>query len=679
MARIGRILLVYEEQSTLDEASDAANAAFANLAGFAGRTIGSQRLRAAPEAVASLDCAGITIVGTRRARGLIDDEATAIAIASRADLTNRGHAFECGAAAGSGSTCVVPRAIDAVITSCAFGLGRIGAKARGRITHAYVVALIERRARNRIASGASASAAAIRLRASIIVTTRGAIGLGRIGAKARGRFAYAHVVALVLRRARHWIAARARPCQTGIRLRAKIAVATCSAVRLVRIRANARGHIANAYVMALIERRARNGVGAGACTSQTCIRLRTSIAVITRRAVRLVRIGASARGRIANAYVMALIERRTRHRISTIACTGQTRVRLCASIAVIACCAVGLVRIRANPRRRIACAHIVALIERRARHRISTIACTGQTRVRLRARIAIIACCAVGLVRIRANPGRRIAGAHVMALVLRRAGNGISTIARTSLTRIRLGAGIVVITRRTVGLVRIRANPRRRIARPHVMALVLRRAGNGIAARTRAALATIRLCTCIVVITRRAIGLVRIRAHARFRIANAHVVALILGRTNDRIGPGAHARLTRIRLRTQARVITRRAIGFVRIRANARHRIARAHVVTLVLRRARDRICPRTSPRLARICLRTRIGIIACRAIGLVRIRANARHRIAYADVMALILCSTRDRRSCHTRASHTAIGLRTRIAIVTRTSVDLRRVRAQA
>src|SRR5256885_1610021 len=97
-----------------------------------------------------------------------------------------------------------------------------------------------------------------------------------------------------------------------------------------------------------------------------------------------------------------------------------------------------------------------------------------------------------------------------MALVTRRADNGIAPGARPALAGVSLRAGIAVVAGRAIGLGRIRARASGRIAGARVMTLVTRRADHGIAPGARPALAGVSLCTGIAVVAGRAVGLGRI-------------------------------------------------------------------------------------------------------------------------------------------------------------------------
>ena len=72
------------------------------------------------------------------------------------------------------------------------------------------------------------------------------------------------------------------------------------------------------------------------------------------------------------------------------------------------------------------------------------------------------------------------------------------------------------------------------------MALVARAARGGIGTYTRSRLARIRLRTRIAVAARAAVGLCGIRAHARRRVADAHVVAWVGCGTHDTRAEIAH-------------------------------------------------------------------------------------------------------------------------------------------
>ena len=90
-----------------------------------------------------------------------------------------------------------------------------------------------------------------------------------------------------------------------------------------------------------------NRIGTDAGSRLTGVSPRTSITVITRRAVRLRRVRACAGRRIAGARVVTLIARCARHRI-TGTHSGLTAVARSASITVITSSAVSLRRVRTH-------------------------------------------------------------------------------------------------------------------------------------------------------------------------------------------------------------------------------------------------------------------------------------------------------------------------------------------
>jgi hypothetical protein len=317
----------------------------------------------------------------------------------------------------------------------------------------------------------------------------------------------------------------------------------------------------------LIERGAGDGIGAGAAARLTGIGLRAGVVVIAGGAVICIGIAALSRCRIARARDVALVEGGAENGIGPGAGARLTRIGLRAGVVVIAGGAVICIGIAALSRCRIARARDVALVEGGAENGIGAGTAARLTGIGLGAGVAIGASAAIRFVRVGANTRRGIAGAGVVALIERHAHDGVGPGACPQLTGIGLGAGIAVIASAAIRLVRIRTNARRRIADADVMALVERRARNGIGARTRARLTRIGLRARIAVVANDAIGLVWIRANARHRIACARIVALIERHAHDGVGPGACPRLTRIGLGTGVAVVAGRTIGFVRVAA----------------------------------------------------------------------------------------------------------------
>src|SRR5205823_2190916 len=156
---------------------------------------------------------------------------------------------------------------------------RVGAGAARRIAGAGDMALIERRADDGVRPRADTRLAGVGLGAGIAIGAGAAIGLVRIGAGAVGRIARAGDVALIERGADDGVRARADARLTGVALRAGIAVGAGPTVCLVRVGAGAARRIADAGVVALVERAADDRVRADAGTAVAGVALRAGIAV----------------------------------------------------------------------------------------------------------------------------------------------------------------------------------------------------------------------------------------------------------------------------------------------------------------------------------------------------------------------------------------------------------------
>src|SRR5439155_17259148 len=97
--------------------------------------------------------------------------------------------------------------------------------------------------------------------------------------------------------------------------------------------------------MALVERRADDGIAARAGRVLTAIARSAEVAVVARRAVGGVRVGALAGGGVARAGVVALVERRADDGIAARAGPVLTAIARSAEVAVVARRAVGLHRV----------------------------------------------------------------------------------------------------------------------------------------------------------------------------------------------------------------------------------------------------------------------------------------------------------------------------------------------
>src|SRR5439155_6736936 len=112
----------------------------------------------------------------------------------------------------------------AVVARRAVGLGRVRARPGRRVAAPDLVALIRSRAADRVAPRAHPALAGVGLGAGVAVVAGGAVGSRRVRALARGWVARAGVVALVRRRAGDRVAPNAAPALAGLALLAGVAV-----------------------------------------------------------------------------------------------------------------------------------------------------------------------------------------------------------------------------------------------------------------------------------------------------------------------------------------------------------------------------------------------------------------------------------------------------------------------
>ncbi len=189
---------------------------------------------------------------------------------------------------------------------------------------------------HRIAAHAAAVLAGVDPGAGIVVVARGVVGCRRIGAQTRPRIARAGHVTLIGGRADDRIRTDACACLSAIALRTGVAVSTRAAIRLCRVGAQTRARIARASHVTLIEGGADNGIAANAAAALAAVGLRTGVAVSARAAVRLCRIGAQTRTGIARAGHVTLIGCRADDRIRTDACACLAAIALRTGVAIIA-------------------------------------------------------------------------------------------------------------------------------------------------------------------------------------------------------------------------------------------------------------------------------------------------------------------------------------------------------
>src|SRR5581483_8981705 len=282
------------------------------------------------------------------------------------------------------------RAGVAVVAGGAVRLRGIGAGAVGRVAGAGVVALIRRRADDRVRPGADAGLTDVGLRAGVVVAARGPVGLRRIGAGAGRRVAGAGVVALIRRGAGLRRPGDARAVLAGVAEGAGVVVAARGAVHLRRIGAGAGRRVAGAGVVALIRRGAGLRRPGDARAVLAGVAEGAGVVVTARGAVGLGRgRGALAGRRVARTCVVAVVGCRADDRGAG-AGAALTRVVGGAGVVVVARCVVGQGGSRALPGHGVAGSRSVALIERGADDRGAD-AGAALARVAGRARFAVVA------------------------------------------------------------------------------------------------------------------------------------------------------------------------------------------------------------------------------------------------------------------------------------------------
>src|SRR5947208_2705566 len=186
----------------------------------------------------------------------------------------------------------------------------------------------------------------------------------------------------------------------------------------------------------------------------------------------------------------------------------------------------------------------------------------------------------------------------------------------------------------------------------------------------------------VVVVTGGRVGLVRVRAHATHRVAGAGDLALS-GRGTGGAGgwtPDVSV-LALLPARAGVVVVAVGPVGLVRVRADASHRVAGAGDVALIERGAGDGggRAPAGAV-LARLPARAGVVVVAGGPVGLVRVRAHATHRVAGAGDVALIERGAG--RSGERRAARDVLArlpARAGVVVVTGGPVGLVRVRAHA
>src|SRR5439155_860711 len=134
---------------------------------------------------------------------------------------------------------------------------------------------------------------------------------------------------------------------------------------------------------------------------------------------------------------------------------------------------------------------------------------------------------------------------------------------------------------------------------------------------------------------------------------------------DDRIRAGAGPRLAGVGLRAGVAVVAGRTVGLGRVRADTRRRVAGAGAVALIAGGASHRVPARAGPRLAGVGLRAGVAVVAGRTVGLGRVRADTRRRVARPCHVALIAGGAGHGVPARARPRLTGVGLRAGVAVV--------------
>ena len=259
-------------------------------------------------------------------------------------------------------------------------------------------------------------------------------------------------MALIERRAGDRVPTRAAPGLAGVRARATAAVIAGRALWLHRVGAHAGRTVALANVVALIEHRADHGVPAGTLTRLAAVGSGAEAPIAAGRAVWLHRVGARTRRRATLADVVALVEGGADYRVPARALPRLAGVSARAETHVVAGGAVLLRGVGTGAARRVTVAHGVALVEGRADHRVPARALPRLASVGSGTEAPIVAGGAVLSRRVGADSCGRVALAHRVALIESRADDRVRPDALACRAAVGLGTGIAIIAGRPVVL-----------------------------------------------------------------------------------------------------------------------------------------------------------------------------------------------------------------------------------
>src|SRR5439155_1303340 len=378
------------------------------------------------------------------------------------------------AGAHSPLTGVGLRACVPVVAGGAVGPSGVRAGAGGRVARPGVVTLVGHGADDGVPARAHARLAGVGLRARVAVVAGGAVGLGGVRARAGTRVARPRVVTLVGCGADDGVSARAHAALAGVGPRAGVAVVARAAVGLGGVRAHAGRRVACARVVTLVGCGAHDGVAAHAHAVSVPLGRSAGVAVVAGAAVGLGGVRARAGGRVARPRVVTLVGCGADDGVPARAHAALAGVGSRAGVVVVARASVGLDGVRARARGRVAGARVVTLVGCGADDGVPARARAAPAGVGSRAGGAVVARAPVGLDRGRARAGCRVVGPGFVTLVGRGADDGIGARAHATLAGVGVRARVAVVARAPVGLGGVRACAGGRIAGARVVALILR-------------------------------------------------------------------------------------------------------------------------------------------------------------------------------------------------------------
>src|SRR5437867_3359724 len=161
------------------------------------------------------------------------------------------------------------------------------------------------------------------------------------------------------------------------------------------------------------------------------------------------------------------------------------------------------------------------------------------------------------------------------------------------------------------------------------MALIARRAGDGVAARADTGAAGVGLGAGVAVVAGRPVGRLRVGAHTRRGVAGSGRSAERRVGEGDGAAAGADPGAAGVGLGAGVAVVAGRPVGRVRIRARTGRGVAGPGDMALIARRAGDRVAARADTGAAGVGLGARIAVVEDRPVGRLRVGAHTRRGVA--------------------------------------------------